>query len=200
MAAAGATTMSHFEFFFTLYGLVLGLSVVEIVSGFARLAHNRSSVKVGVLVPMLAVLMLLDLANFWINAYERLQTYQLSYAVLVIALAISSLYYIAASVVFPRDFLAEPNFDQVYFRHRRLVVGILVGAGIMAFELLPLLTAEGRAARGAFWSDPAQAWLPLTFFAGAVGIIISRSKAVNVACLGLLIAPYIYGFAASLPS
>lgn len=179
---------------------MLGLSVVEILSGFARLAHNRSGVKVGVLVPMLAVLMLLDLANFWINAYERLQTYQLSYSILVISLVISSLYYVAASVVFPRDFSAEPDFDQVYFRHRRLVIGILVGAGILAFELLPWLTAEGRAIRWAFWRDPAQAWLPLTFFAGAIGIIISRRKAVNIACLCVLFAPYLYGFAVSLPN
>jgi hypothetical protein len=193
-------TMSQFEFFFTLYGLVLGLSVVEIVSGFARLAYNRSGVKVGVLVPMLAVLMLLDLANFWINAFERLQTYPLSYAILVIALLISSLYYIAASVVFPRDFSAEPDFDQVYFRHRRLVIGILVGTGIMAFELLPWLTVEGRTARWAFWSDPTQAWLPLTFFAAAIGIIVSRRKALNIACLGVLIAPYLYGFVSALPS
>ena len=192
--------MSQFEFFFTLYGLVLGLSVVAIVSGFARLAHNRSGVKVGVLVPMLAVLMLLDLASFWINAYERLQTYPLSYAILVIALLISSLYYIAASVVFPRDFSAEPDFDQVYFRHRRLVIGILVGTGVMAFELLPWLSIEGRAARWAFWSDPAQAWLPLTFFAAASGIFISRRKTLNIACLGMLIAPYLYGFLNSLPN
>lgn len=190
--------MSQFEFFFTLYGLVLGLSVVEILSGFARLAHSRESVRVGVLVPMLAALMLLDLANFWINAYVRLQSYQLSYAILVIALAISSLYYIAASVVFPRDFAAEPDFDQVYFRHRRLVIGILLGTGVMAFELLPLLTTEGRAARLAAWSDPAQAWVPLTFFAAAAGILISRRKAVNVACLSVLIAPYLYGFSLSL--
>jgi hypothetical protein len=191
-------TMSQFEFFFTLYGLVLGLSVVEIVSGFGRLAHSRGGVKVGVLVPMLAILMLLDLASFWINAYQRLQTYPLSYAVLVIALLISSLYYIAASVVFPRDFSAEPDFDQVYFRHRRLVIGILVGAGILAFEVLPWLTTEGRAARWAFWSDPTQAWLPLTFFAAATGIIVSRRKALNIACLGVLIAPYLYGFVDSL--
>lgn len=54
--------------------------------------------------------MLLDLASFWVNAYGRLQNYELTYSVLVIALTISALYYVAASVVFPRDFKAEPDF------------------------------------------------------------------------------------------
>lgn len=191
--------MSAFEYFFTLYGLILGLSVVEIVSGFGRLAHERRGVKVGVLVPLLASLMLLDLANFWMSAYLRLQDYKLSYAVLVISMLISGLYYIAASVVFPRDFAAEPDLDAFYMRHRRLVVGILAAAGVTAFELLPMLSAKGRAAKLAAWTDPAQVWAPLLFFVACAVIALSKDKRVNIAALIVLIAPYLYGFALSLP-
>lgn len=191
--------MSAFEYFFTLYGLVLGLSVVEIVSGFVRLAHERRDVKVGLLVPLLAALMLLDLASFWMSAYLRLQDYKLSYAVLVISILISGLYYIAASVVFPRNFAEEPDFDAFYMRHRRLVVGILASTGILAFELLPLLSAKGRAGRLAFWTDPAQFCEPLLFFAACATIALSNSKRVNIAALIVLLAPYLYGFVVSLP-
>ena len=191
--------MSQFEFFFSLYGLVLGLSVVELVSGVARLAHSRARVRIGVLVPMLACLMLLDLASFWMNAFRSLQDYPLTYATMVIALAISGLYYVAASVVFPSDFAAEPDLDQVYMRHRRLVIGIMVGAGVIAFEVLPMLTAEGRAERLAYWGDPTRVWQPLAFFAAAGGIIATKRKGINIACLALLILPYVYMFTVSLP-
>lgn len=190
--------MSAFEFFFSLYGLVLGLSVVEIVSGFSRLAHDRRGVRVGLLVPMLALLLLLDLANFWISAYQRLQASELSYAVLVIALAISALYYVAASVVFPRDFAAEPEFDAVYFRHRRLMMAVLIATGLLAFEVLPILVsgpgASAHPSLGAFLKD----WQFLAFIACALAIMVVKNRFANVALLALLIVPYAAKFAAGL--
>lgn len=191
--------MSAFEFFFTLYGLVLGLSVVEVVSGFARLAHDSRGVKVGWLTPLLAILMMLDLASFWVSAYGRLQNYELTYSVLVIALTISALYYVAASVVFPRDFKAEPDFDAVFLRHRRLVMTALILCGLMAFELLPWLTAEGRAARIAAWTDPARAWIPLLFLIPAVAVMVVKDKRILLALMVLMILPYVWNFATSLP-
>jgi hypothetical protein len=190
--------VSAFEFFFSLYGLVLGLSVVEIVSGFARLAHDRRGVKVGILVPMLALLMLLDLANFWVSAYARLQASELSYAVLVVALGISALYYVAASVVFPRDFAAEPDFDAVYLRHRRLVMGVLIATGLLAFEALPLLIGGGASARLFVWSDPLSEWQTIAFIACALAVMVVKNKLANLALLALLMAPYVYNFAAGI--
>lgn len=191
--------MSAFEFFFTLYGLVLGLSVVEVVSGFARLAHDRRGVKVGWLTPLLAVLMLLDLASFWVSAYGKLQDHELTYSVLVIALTISALYYVAASVVFPRDFKAEPDFDAVFLRNRRLVMTALILCGLIAFELLPWLTAEGRAARIAAWTDPARAWIPLLFLIPAVAVMLGKDKRILLALMVLMILPCGWNFATSLP-
>lgn len=43
--------------------------------------------------------MLFDLANFWLSAFLRFQTYEPTYGLLVIGLLISSLYYVAASAV-----------------------------------------------------------------------------------------------------
>lgn len=189
--------MSGFEFFFSLYGLVLGLSVVEIVSGFARLARDRQGVRVGWLLPSLAVLMLLDLANFWMSAFLRLQDYKPSSGLLVIGLLISSLYYVAASAVFPRDFRAEPDFDAAYMRNRRLVLGIMVMAGILAFEVLPSLTAAGRALRWREWTNPATAWAPLMFFACVGVIFVTKSKPINLLMLALLLAPYVIGVVSS---
>lgn len=191
--------MSAFEFLFTLYGLVLGLSVVEVVSGFARLAHERGKVKVGLLTPMLALLVLLDLASFWVGAYGRFQNFDLTYSVLVISLLISGLYYVAASVVFPRDFVAEPDLDAVFMRHRRLVMVILLVCGLLAFDLMPMLTAEGREARLAAWTDPARVWKPLLFQVAALAVIFVKDKRILLVLLGVMIFPYAINFATTLP-
>lgn len=191
--------MSAFEFFFTLYGLVLGLSVVEIVSGFARLAHDRRGVKIGWLTPMLAALMLLDLAWFWVSAYRRFQDYELSYGLLVITLTMSSLYYVAASVVFPRDFSQEPDFDAVYMRHRRLVFFVLLIVGVVVFDLVPMLTAEGRAQRLAQWTDLGALSSQLLWFAAIPIAMLSGSKRVNMTVLVILISQHLISVIRTLP-
>lgn len=186
--------MSPFEFFFSLYGLVLGLSVVEVVSGFARLAHDSRGVKVGLLTPVLALLVLTDLCGFWLTAYQSYSDRPLGYGVIVFALGASALYYVAASVVFPREFRDEPDLDEVYLRHRRLIMVCIATAGIVMFELIPSLTPEGRAYRFAFWTDLSQSWQPLVFFACMPLIILTRRKAANLALLLVMLSVNITSF------
>ena len=62
--------MSAFEFFFSFYGLLLGLSVAELVGGFSRVLHERQRVRFGWLTPLLAVFVALDLATFWNQAWR----------------------------------------------------------------------------------------------------------------------------------
>ena len=101
--------------------------------------------------------------------------------------------------MFPRDFKAEPDFDAVFLRHRRLVMTALILCGLMAFELLPWLTAEGRAGRVAALTDPARAWIPLLFLIPAVAVMVVKDKRILLALMVLMILPYGWNFATSLP-
>ncbi len=186
--------MSAFEFFFSLYGLVLGLSVVEIVSGFARLAHDARGVRIGLLTPVLALLLLTDLCGFWLSAYHAYNDRPLDYTVVALALGASALYYVAASVVFPRDVAREPDLDEVYLRHRRLVMLSIAAAGIVMFELVPSLTTEGRAFRLAFWTDLSASWQPLVFFACIPAILLTRRKGANLALMLLMLGVNVASF------
>lgn len=186
--------MSAFEFFFTLYGLVLGLSVVEVVAGISRLVHDSRGVRIGVLTPLLAFVLLTDLCGFWLSAYRLYSDRPLDYVVIVLSLGAASLYYIAASVVFPRDLLREPDLDAVYMRHRRLVmIGIAV-AGLVMFEAIPVLTTAGRADRFAFWRDLSQSWQPLVFFSCVAAISLTRNKLANIGLLLLLLSVNVASF------
>jgi hypothetical protein len=178
--------MSSFEFFFTLYGLVLGLSVVEVVSGFTRLVYDARSVRVGWLTPLLAIVILTDLCGFWMNAYLIFQDKPLNYLTTVIALAASSLYYVAAAGVFPKDFVAEPDLDAVFLRHRRLTLPCLAVAGLVMFELIPSMEPGGFAKRVAFWRDLEASWQPIVFFLCIPAIMAVRDKRLLIALLILM--------------
>ena len=70
--------MSQFEFIFTLYSLLLGLSLVELLSGLGRTVKARLHVdetvadafKIGWLTPLLGLFVMLDLLSFWSAAWS----------------------------------------------------------------------------------------------------------------------------------
>ena len=48
--------MTNFEFTFSLFGLLLGLSLAELLGGFARSLQKRGKLKIGWLLPLLGLL------------------------------------------------------------------------------------------------------------------------------------------------
>ena len=48
--------MDRFEFVFSLIGLLLGLSLVEVLSGLVKARKVRSTIRIGWLTPMLGIL------------------------------------------------------------------------------------------------------------------------------------------------
>ncbi|KQS55640.1 hypothetical protein ASG17_06115 [Brevundimonas sp. Leaf363] len=127
--------MSAFEFFFSFYGLLLGLSVAELVGGFARVLHEKARVRFGWLTPLLAVFVALDVATFWNQAWGIFRGAPFNQALLIIGLVIAGVFYIAASVTFPRV-SAEGSeqridLDDHFWAHRRLVFGCILAANLI---------------------------------------------------------------------
>jgi hypothetical protein len=127
--------MSAFEFFFSFYGLLLGLCVAELVGGFARVLHERQRVRFGWLTPMLAVFVALDVATFWNQAWGIFRGAPFNQALLIVGLVIAATFYIAASVTFPRV-SAEGSEDRIdlddhFWAHRRLVFGCILAANLI---------------------------------------------------------------------
>lgn len=135
--------MSAFEFFFGFFGLVLGLSVTEIVTGFARILRRRTPVKIGYITPLLALFVLVDLASFWNNLWQWLPTVSISLGLLLVGMAVSAIYYFAASILLPDDLESWPSLDDYYDRHKRwvalgvLTANLLAGFGFIAFVTTP---------------------------------------------------------------
>lgn len=61
--------MDQFSFYFSFLGLLLGLSVVEAANGLANAIANRRKTTMGILTPLLALFVLLDILSFWLIAW-----------------------------------------------------------------------------------------------------------------------------------
>ncbi len=135
--------MSAFEFFFSFYGLLLGLSVAELVGGFARVLHERQRVRFGWLTPLLAVFVAVDLATFWNQAWVFFRGAPFNPALLLVGLVISATFYIAASITFPRvsaeGVETRIDLDDHFWAHRRVVFGCVLAANALVWALLGML-------------------------------------------------------------
>lgn len=122
--------MSDFEFMFALFGLLLGLSLTEILAGLARAIERwlrpGERVRIGWLTPMLGAFVIMDLLSFWQAAWMSRDIVSVSGLSLLALTAFAGAYYLAASLVFPRDVGREVDFDAHFFRVRRIVIGVML--------------------------------------------------------------------------
>lgn len=119
--------MSGFDLVFALFGLVLGLAITEVLSGFSRVLKMRGKAHVGWLVPMLGLVVLLDLTSFWSSAYELRDILPANLLTLFAVMSIISTYYLIATLIFPDDPDRWPDFDLYYDRYNRLILGGMLG-------------------------------------------------------------------------
>ena len=123
--------MAPFEFFFSLYGLVLGLSVSVIATGFATAIQHRRRVRIGWLTPLLAAFVCLDIASFWETAWNAFRDLPFSYGLLVAGLVIALVYFTAASLVFPHQVEEDTALDDHFWANKRPTLLLMIAANTL---------------------------------------------------------------------
>ena len=95
--------MTEFEFLFSVFGLLIGLTLVEIAVKFADAidAHRRRPI--GVLTPLLASFVLIDVAGYWLFAWSLRDLLHVRWRIVFIGLTVAMIYYFSASMIFPRS-------------------------------------------------------------------------------------------------
>lgn len=172
--------MSAFEFVFTLFGLLLGLSLAEVLSKFSQALQMRRTREIGWLTPLLGIVVMLDIASFWSAAWLIRGSIKAEYAYLLGGLIVTGVYFLAASIVFPRHGESEIDYDRHYFEHRRQVFGALLFCNVAAFAgVIAVLSADSY-------------WLELCIFVpycvALLVAIVSADRRVNIAMLLALTA------------
>lgn len=175
--------MSDFEFVFSLFALLLGLALAEVLGGLGTAIQARKTVRIGWLTPLLGLIVALDLTSFWIAAWDIRDSIPTHYLSLMCGLVVTGLYYLVARLVFPNDIAEWPDYDSYYFAHKKLVFG-----GIL---LCNLLAMAGQIATGyrPFGSALSAAGTTI-FFALLLIAIWLPGRGANLVLLALLAALY----------
>lgn len=185
--------MSQFEFIFSLYSLLLGLSLVELLSGLGRTLKARLHVdsdasgpyRVGWLTPLLGLFVMLDLLSFWAAAWAVRDIIAVSGASLMGVMLFASAYYLAAHLVFPETVPADGNLDPHYYRVRRIIIVVLLV--LLCVQLGYYLAQPELAPRLA---NPVALGFTALLVVLMAGAALARSTAANIALLTALVIRY----------
>jgi len=135
--------MSEFEFFFSFYGLLLGLCLAVIATGAANTIQHRRKLRIGWLTPLLAVFVALDVASFWDLAWTLFRDAPFSYGLLVASLIVALVYFIAASLVFPHEITDGLSLDDHFWANRKVVLLLTTAANLLALLVAaPIIAAK----------------------------------------------------------
>ena len=184
--------MSDFEFVFVLYSLVLGLSLVELLTGLGRALELRlagdsggTSFRMGRLTPLFAAFVVLDLLSFWTFAWTLREQVTVSTRMLLSVMAFASAYFMAARLVFPSEPARFATLDEHYFRVRRIVMGILIALVIVQWAFLTTIPAMRDAL-----ASPLTIAMTVVLIGLMGAAMVVRSERWSAAVLMLLILRY----------
>lgn len=182
--------MSAFEFVFSLFGLLLGFSLVELVGGLARTIEARmrpgAAFRVGWLTPLLGLFVMLDLISFWGAAWTARDVLQVTGATLIGAMLFAGAYYLSAHLVFPSDLAGIDDLDAHYFRVKLPVLG-----GLFALLLLQLVYWASVPQLALGFANPGALWQVGLFVVLIVVAMLVRGRLLNALMLGVLSLRYI---------
>ena len=175
--------MTIFEFVFSLYSLLFGLALAQVFAGLGNTLQERHKIKIGWLTPLLGLFVTIDITSFWAIGWEMRDMFRPDFLYLLCGVLLAGIYYLAARLVFPRDFVEWPDFDVYYFRHRRWVLGGILFCNLVALSVS--VTAGSR-----FFRSPLGVTNLVTYFIPLVALLVVRNRRANIALLLVLLVRY----------
>ncbi|HVY90827.1 MAG TPA: hypothetical protein VG942_18315 [Hyphomonadaceae bacterium] len=179
--------MNAFDFYLSFYGLLLGLSVAQVASGFLNAVGAREHITLGWLTPSLTIFVFLDLTSLWIYIWGIRDRIDVNWGTMFGALIVALTYYMAAGLVFPRNIDEWTDLRDYYWRTKRLVVGGIILANVT-------ITAATTALHPpvldfSYWFGA------LTYWPMLVVLPFSKSAKLDLALLWIMIAGYLANIA-----
>jgi hypothetical protein len=168
--------MSDFENLFGLFSLMFGLIVAELAIKFADAIDSHRERALGILTPALAFLVLTDVTSFWLWVWGARKVLEVNWPTVFGGVLLAFVYFLAASLVFPRTWQAWTHLDDHYWSRKRLVAAGMLFAN--SFLIGGMLTRALPA-----WND----WWFYFNFGGYLlalaGLALSKSRRVDYICL-----------------
>ena len=161
--------MSDFEGLFGQLSIMFGLIVAELAIKFADAIDSHAERPIGILTPALAFLVLTDVTGFWLFGWGARKVLLLNWSTVFEGVLLAFVYFLAASLVFPRTSRGWANLDDHYWSRKRLVaLGMLFANIVIIGSMLTRATPA--------WNDW---WFYSNFvgyFVALAGLVASRSR------------------------
>ena len=161
--------MSDFEGIFGLLSLMFGLIVAELAIKFADAIDSHGERPVGILTPALAFLVLTDVTSFWLWVWGARKVLEINWPTVFGGVLLAFVYFLAASLVFPRTSRGWTHLDDHYWSRKRLVAaGMLLANTVIIGSMLTRATPA--------WNDW---WFYFNFggyLVALAGLVLSRSR------------------------
>ena len=144
--------MDRFEFFFTFYGLILGLAAAEILSSLGAFVRARPLRSIEIQSALLAFLTFLVICATWIDAWITRDTFELSFASMFAPIGSATAYYLAAVVVLPKEETDYDSMGAYFLKRKNFVVSMLLAAEVFQkIVFLPIFAETLKDAPAVFW-------------------------------------------------
>lgn len=168
--------MSDFEYLFALFGLLFGLIVAEVSLKFADAIESNRVRPMGILTPALAFLILTDITNFWLFLWGSRDALVVSWRLVFAGVLLAMVYFLAASLIFPRTKTKFAHLDEHYWARKRIVAGGIFFVNIVVTGAL--LTRATPA-----WNDWWFYFYFPSYLAALAGLTFSRARWLDLLCL-----------------
>jgi hypothetical protein len=185
--------LDKFGFFFGFYGLILGLAVTELLSGLGALARTGELRRLGAQTALLSLFLLLVICATWIDAWDSLRNVTLDFEGLWAPILIAILYYLAATVTFPKNPADWTGLDDYFAQRKRFVVTLMLAAEfVVNYSYRNVLIAKYHDDPQGFWhwTAPYNVGIKLAFLL----LIFVKGRPANIAALAginlLFLVPY----------
>lgn len=168
--------MDAFSFVFSLYGLLMGLALAETMGGFGRALELRHKIRIGWLMPLIALLITFDITSLWLIAWQNRSAVPINFISLAAGLVIFGIYYLIAQIVFPEDIERWRDLDVHYFKHRRWLMGGMYVCNLLAMAGLQSVGVSQLA-------NTTQWTVFVAFSLGVAAVMFAPTKFLNIAAL-----------------
>lgn len=168
--------MDDFEFLIGFYGLLLGLIVAEVTSKLADAIDEHGKRPIGLLTPLLTIVVLGDITSFWMWVWSERAHVTMGWQTVYLSTTLGIVYFLSAALIYPRTSGRWKTLDEHYWVRKRWVIGgLLVVNIIVLIRMLTKLLPD--------WNDFWFFFWMFTYFGPMMTLMLSRRRAVDVACL-----------------
>jgi hypothetical protein len=176
------THMTNFEFVFSLLVILLGLGLSQVLGGFASAVKRRPTLKIGWGTGLLAIWVTTETVIFWEVFWRMRDALPWVTPAIFAGLAITALYYFAASLVFPDDLDRRTSLDDYFMQEKGRVVGAILLAVLLSLAFrAAVLGWAWNVVRWYAWAS----WAII--YAVAPVAALTKRRKVAIGCLAVLV-------------